>query len=134
MIPGVQFSREHSIVLEVRQSTDSIPEGLNVEVHGTIADVVESLEQLAWMSASLRRPCLGQTLSMSHVDFRITAAPPEDPFVLSELFLMPLRSQHVPFNEPGTCWTPLFDRSILAWAFPFMSALKELGWSYHLIS
>ena len=124
---AVQLSSAHSVVLYLRPASSSIAEGIDVEIRGKAAMITETIEQLAWLAAALRPPSEDTSLSISHVEFRITASPPEQPFILSELFLLPLQPESNSSTDLGDCWTPLFDKSVLAWGFPVMDRAEGFG-------
>jgi hypothetical protein len=98
-----------------------------VEVRGKPAKIVETIEQLAWLVAALRIPSAERSLSISHVEFRITSARPESQRIRCDLFPLPLQAERNCFREMGACWIPLFQKSVLAWGFPARSREEGVG-------
>jgi hypothetical protein len=100
---------------------------VDVEICGKPSKIVETIEQLAWLIAALRPPSPEPFLSVSHVEFRITASIPETPYILCELFPLPLQSERNSFRQLGGCWIPLFQKSVLAWGFPVKHRIEGAG-------
>ena len=92
-----------------------------MEIRGKPAKIVETLEQLAWLVAAPRPPSTEPLLSVSHVEFRITAARPENSHIRCELFPLPLQAERNSSKEIGACWIPLFQKLVLARGFPARS-------------
>jgi hypothetical protein len=132
----IQHSAEHSVSLERRRASKTIGEGVDVEVRGKPAKIVETLEQLAWLVAALRRPSAECSLSVSHVEFRIASARPESQHIQCDLFPLPLQAERNSLKEMGACWIPLFQKSVLAWGFPARSREEGVGLElpFHLMA
>lgn len=101
---------------------------LELRISGGVQEISETVEQFAWLSATLRPG--GDRLSCSQVS--ITWIPTEqsdedvdDDDVYVQMNLEPLRYDKI--DSPGTCWVPLFDRSVLAWGFPIAQRGDALG-------
>ena len=95
-----------------------------VSITGTFEQISESLEQLAWLAATLRPHFEGE-LTVSEIDFR--AWQPElqtqsrsihnfPSFNLS--LISPDKVLSIQSQDPGQCWTALFTESVLAYGFP----------------
>ena len=98
---------------------------LHVTMEGSLVQISERLEQLAWVATIFRRPLQDQ-LTVSECDFAydggLTAVPK---FRMS---LLPASSSFpVDADEPGQCWTSLFPRSILAYGFPVQEECRPDG-------
>ncbi|KAF9890017.1 hypothetical protein FE257_006697 [Aspergillus nanangensis] len=106
-----QHGPTHSIQLE------SSDECLTVEINGRSPEIVETIEQFAWL-ASVFRFHVGESLGLSEAELQICSGRPENDSVLAELRLRSI--QNIPESDLllGSCWVPLFDRSVLAWGFP----------------
>ena len=98
-----------------------------MEINGLLSDIIETMEQFAWISAALRPPT-GDSLGLSQIDLRISTFPEEVGFVGADLVLLPLRQDETP-DMPmlGSCWKNLFDQSVLAWGFPIAERGEEYG-------
>jgi hypothetical protein len=123
----MQLSPEHSVIMYLRHASKTMDEGMDIEVRGKARKITETLEQLAWLSASLRPPSEDDSFSISHVEFRITAAPPEEKHILCEMFLLPLEHEQTTSPKLGSCWTPLFSKSVMAWGFPVCTRVEGIG-------
>jgi hypothetical protein len=128
-LEAVQFTPEHSIILN--RVSDSSTHALDVEVSGKPQKIIESMEQLAWVGAALKPSLTTDVVSSFHVEFRITTRPPKSPYFLSEIELLPLQPEKVTPTELETCWTSLFDRSVLAWGFPYQIVQMASALSCH---
>lgn len=98
---------------------------MHVTMEGSLVQISERLEQLAWVTTIFRRPLQDQ-LTVSECDFAydggLTAVPK---FRMS--LLPPSSSFPVDADEPGQCWTSLFPRSILAYGFPVPEECRPDG-------
>jgi hypothetical protein len=94
---------------------------------GSVVEIYETLEQFAWLSATLRFP--SDHLSSSRISLNATlstkAEPTTDHDIALEMALEPLFPE--PSERQGTCWIPLFDRSVLAWGFEVAERGNALG-------
>jgi hypothetical protein len=88
-----------------------------LSIIGSRENIYETMEQFAWLSASLRFG--GHNLSASSVELK---ALQNTGRLLSgnqaTTFRMRLEAIHSgTVEEVGICWMPMFDRSVLAWGF-----------------
>lgn len=100
------------------QHTQREKEQALVQISGLFHQIVETLEQLAWLAATLR-PCGGERLTVSEIIFRTHQM--EVGSLLEPVFQLSLFGQtqgaKPVADEPGQCWTSLFTESILAYGF-----------------
>lgn len=126
----VEFSQKHRLKLQLEHTINKLeqPESASVEITGSRSDIVETLEQLAWLAATFRKP-QGGSMTSSYAN--LTPAPepltPTKASPLLELTLLGPRA--VPFKGgmPGNCWIPLLRESILACGFPIAPRDAGLG-------
>ncbi|KAH7380806.1 hypothetical protein BKA64DRAFT_221062 [Cadophora sp. MPI-SDFR-AT-0126] len=106
-----QHGPSHSIQLEI------LEEYLVAQIDGRPHEIIETVEQLAWLASTFRFGTL-QSIGLSQTEFRVVPGPTGSEGVFAEIILRPIRS--IPESELslGSCWTSLFDRSVLAWGFP----------------
>jgi hypothetical protein len=106
---------------------DQIIRPLELHICGRAEDIYETLEQFAWLSAALRFG--SDHLSYSRINLVSTPIAPTnttvDRKINLEMKLAPLRTEAT--ESPGTCWVPLFDRSVLAWGFEVAERGDALG-------
>jgi hypothetical protein len=126
----VEFSEKHRLKLQLEPAINKLeqPESASVEITGSRSNIVETLEQLAWLAATFRKP-QGGSMTSSYAN--LTPAPeplmPTKAPPLLELTLLSPRA--VPFKAgvPGNCWIPLLRESILACGFPIAPRAAGLG-------
>jgi hypothetical protein len=106
-----QHGPTHSIQLEYPD------EHLIAQINGRPQEIIETIEQFAWLS-SVFRFSTKQSLGLSQTEFRVVPGPTGSKSVFAELLLRPVRSIPESDLSFGSCWTPLFDHSVLAWGFP----------------
>lgn len=99
-----------------------------MHISGSFDYISKTLEQLAWLAATLRLHREGQ-LTISYVDFRAQRVEVEQRTEVN--FQLCLLSQdRVPqprSQRPGQCWTSLFTESILAYGFGLPSRKRPDG-------
>lgn len=112
------------IEMQLFQRSENSNERALVKISGSFDQISESLEQFAWLAATLRPHIEGQ-LTVSDINFSVQQAKVEDSSesLYDELiFHLSLFSQDVvpqaDSDEAGQCWTSLFTESILAYGFP----------------
>jgi hypothetical protein len=108
-------------------SSDAEVEGdiSSVFYKGTVSEISILAQLLSWIAATFRLPCTG-VLSCSTVSFLSRNSKPiADSTLTYSLYLEPLQ----PLNdlEEGTCWTPLFPSTIMAYDFPVPICQRTLG-------
>ena len=104
------------------KSESAISRPLLTRMKGTLAEVVERIEQFAWFASAFRFVGKNPT-ALSRVDFRVVSEPSESQELVTELILLPLRSCVATEPSYASCWLPLMKSSALAWGFP----IKERG-------
>jgi hypothetical protein len=99
-----------------------------VAISGTSYRIAETLEQLAWLAATLRPHMEGQ-LTVSDIDFVVrqtTIGQSVEP-----VFYISLYSQDEVYqpssDAPGQCWTSLFTQSVLAYGFSLYDTNRPKG-------
>ncbi|MCJ1252159.1 hypothetical protein MMC30_009398 [Trapelia coarctata] len=117
----VKLGRDHQILFFSEPDDQDM---LLITLEGSISQLAESIEQLAWVSATFRKPLL-DGLTVSEIDFGYTGTKSSPNFYLS--LLRPSSSFPIDANEPGQCWTLLFSRSILAYGFPVSGQRRPAG-------
>jgi hypothetical protein len=119
--PGYQF--------RIRlQPTQHEKEQVLVQISGLFHQIVETLEQLAWLAATLR-PCRGEKLTVSEISFRTQQMEVGGSFEpIFQLLLFDRTQGPEPVaDEPGQCWTSLFTESILAYGFSLCHGNRPEG-------
>lgn len=106
-----QHGPTHSIQLEYPD------QHLTAQINGSPQEIIETIEQFAWLSSIFRLPT-GESLGFSETEFRVVSGPSRSNSVFAELLLRPVHSIPASDLSFGSCWVPLFDRSVLAWGFP----------------
>ena len=108
-----------------------VPEVANIQVKGTVSEITETLEQLAWLGATFRLPLPGG-LTMSYIRFGCFPEEENKPTnthgsIATRLELLSARHQDPEPKQPGTCWVQLFNQSILARGFPLTTRSDGKG-------
>ena len=107
-----------SVRLEMDVLEDMPESGwISVYVKGSLNELVETAQQLAWLSAIFRVPRYGQ-VSYSEVTCEQKA---DMVFSIYPLELKEIR------EKDGVCWLPLFINGIVARGFPIPSRNEEKG-------
>jgi hypothetical protein len=121
----VQKVRMH--LTKTQLSPGSMHKPLELCICGSALEIYETLEQFAWLSATLRFPSDRLSSSRISLSATLTAEPGSviDHDVTLEMALHPLSPE--PSARQGTCWIPLFDRSVLAWGFELAERADALG-------
>jgi hypothetical protein len=96
------------------------PESAEIVISGSRLELCETLEQLAWLGATFRKPNpQGSTVSLSYAKLASTPPqPPEGSSTVFDLTLHDLRTVTFEAGTSGTCWVSLLRRSVLACGFP----------------
>jgi hypothetical protein len=99
-----------------------------VQISGSFDQIRETLEQLAWLAATLRPHRNGQ-LTVSDIDFRMQQALVGDSFqtIFQVSLFSPTEVPQPDYNERGQCWTSLFTKSVLAYGFPVRGGNRPEG-------
>lgn len=116
-----QHSPTHSIQLEY------VDKYLTAQIYGRSPEIIETIEQFAWLTSVFRFPT-EDSLGLSQTDFRVVEGPTGSKSIFAELTLRSIRKLPESDLFFGSCWTPLFARSVLAWGFP----VEERGEFYGL--
>lgn len=99
-----------------------------VKIVGPFSQIKETLEQLAWLAATLR-PQMGDEIVVSDIDFRAQQIQHDNS--VQTVFRLSLfdkdQAPQVDSNEPGQCWTTLFTQSVLAYGFPLHNPDRPEG-------
>jgi hypothetical protein len=104
------------------------------EISGTMSEIAETMEQLAWLAATFRKPS-GNHLTSSYTDFR-PAIPFDRDDPKFDLLLLSPRQEQIKARNPGNCWTTLLRESVLAHGFPVAHRKEGLGLDvpFHLMT
>lgn len=95
-------------------SADEEPTGVSkVTFKGTMAEIVVFAQFLCWIAASFRLPRPNEVTSSLALFQDISARGVARPTF--EIYLSSLESFR---DSPGTCWTPLFPTTVVAYGFP----------------
>ncbi|KAL1604887.1 hypothetical protein SLS60_004427 [Paraconiothyrium brasiliense] len=129
-----QYSEAHSIRLTTRKfdqelrdtaspKDESMETSADLLIHGKLEEICETLEQFAWLSAALRFG--GERLSYSRVLVGSDPLIQDSDITHLHIHLAPLYDEII--EGVGTCWVPLFNRSVLAWGFPIAERGDAFG-------
>ena len=133
------YSSTHSIQLNLFKKSDKESKAaaseeaatatgrpLGVTIHGLRAELVETIEQIAWFATAFRSG--GEYLTgLSKFDLRVVSVPPKSLELTAELMLLPLRSYVDTEPSYGSCWLEFMTYSVLAWGFPIKERGKAVG-------
>jgi hypothetical protein len=97
------------------------PESADITIRGSLRDVGETLEQIAWLAATFRKPRGGQMIRSQAVLLPSSRSPADSYSCVLDLTLT--APSPVPYEKEtaGSCWIPLLRHSVLACGFPIAS-------------
>jgi len=127
---GITLAPAHifQISLEAGNRRLAVPETANMRVRGTMNEVTETLELLAWLGCIFRLPLPGK-LTMSYIRFYQTSQNDRDinGSIATRLELLTARHQDPEPGLAGTCWVHLFNQSIVARGFEIAARSNVKG-------
>lgn len=129
-----QYSPNHSIQLELSEDSETESEAnaydddrpLHVIIHGPPAEILETIEQFAWLATALRSPGEDST-GPSQFDLQIERVSPTGLVVTAALMLHPIQSYVDTAPRYGSRWLALMKSSALAWGFPIKERENAVG-------
>ncbi|KAL6898571.1 hypothetical protein GGI43DRAFT_408032 [Trichoderma evansii] len=125
----VEFSPEHRMEMKLVPAVERLeqPESADITIHGSPSDIRETLEQLAWLAVTFRKPHGGKMTSSYAILVPRAQLPNRTSPPIFDLSLLPPHPVPYKPGTPGSCWIPLLRESVLACGFPIAKRDEGIG-------